>query len=134
MVVDAGDAAPVLAYLEREGLELTAILCTHHHLDHVGGNTALLERFRVPVFGPANESIPGRTRALAEGDRITVPGIGVELAVLDIHRDHVLRAEAPFEDQLGHRVLDAPLDLALQRPRAEHGVEAGLGQLGQRTR
>jgi len=84
VVVDAGDAAPVLAYLEREGLELTAILCTHHHLDHVGGNTALLERFHVPVFGPANESIPGRTRALAEGDRITVPGIGVELDVLDI--------------------------------------------------
>ncbi len=84
VVVDAGDAAPVLAYLEREGLELTAILCTHHHLDHVGGNVALLQRFQVPVFGPAGEAIPGRTRALVEGDRFTVPGIGVTLATLDI--------------------------------------------------
>src|SRR5664279_2010171 len=58
-VVDAGDAAPVIAFLEREQLELTAIICTHHHGDHVGGNKALLERWRVPVFGPASEDIPG---------------------------------------------------------------------------
>jgi len=35
-VVDPGDAQPVLDYLEREKLELTAILNTHHHADHVG--------------------------------------------------------------------------------------------------
>src|SRR4029077_20742430 len=79
-VVDPGDAAPVLAYLEREGLTLCAILATHHHSDHVGGNTALLARFPVPVFGPAHETIPGRTQALQEGDAITVPGIGLALS------------------------------------------------------
>lgn len=83
-VVDPGDAAPVLGYLEREGLELTAILCTHHHDDHVGGNADLLVRFPVPVFGPAKEKIPGRTRALAQGDEIVVPGVGLRLAVLDV--------------------------------------------------
>jgi len=44
-VVDAGDAAPVIDYLEREELELTAIICTHHHGDHVSGNRALLDRW-----------------------------------------------------------------------------------------
>jgi len=83
-VVDPGDAAPVLAYLEREELALSAIVITHHHADHVGGNAALLARFPVPVFGPARESIPGRTHALAEGDEITVPGLGLALRVLDI--------------------------------------------------
>jgi hydroxyacylglutathione hydrolase len=83
-VVDAGDAAPVLAYLEREALDLVAILATHHHNDHVGGNTALLERFAVPVYGPARESIPGRTHALSEGDRIVVSGIDATFDVLDI--------------------------------------------------
>jgi hydroxyacylglutathione hydrolase len=83
-VVDPGDATPVLAYLEREKLTLTAIVNTHHHADHVGGNAALLARFPVPVFGPAHESIPGRTRALAEGDEITVPGLRWPLRVLDI--------------------------------------------------
>jgi len=83
-VVDPGDAAPVLAYLDREELILSAIVTTHHHADHVGGNAALLARFPVPVFGPARESIPGRTHALAEGDEITVPGPGLTLRVLDI--------------------------------------------------
>ena len=83
-VVDPGDAAPVLAYLDREGLALSAIVTTHHHGDHVGGNAALLARFPVPVFGPARETIPGRTHALAEGDEIAVPGLGWALRVLDI--------------------------------------------------
>ena len=83
-VVDAGDAAPVIAYLERERLKLTAILATHHHNDHVGGNVALLERWPVPVFGPAHETIPGRTHALREGDRVDVPGIEATFDILDI--------------------------------------------------
>ena len=84
VVVDPGDAAPVLAYLAAHDLALTAILATHHHGDHVGGVTALLERFPVPVFGPARERIPGRTNAVADGDRIVVPGLPGTLAVLDI--------------------------------------------------
>ena len=83
-VVDPGDAAPVIAYLEREGLTLSAILATHHHGDHVGGIPALLARGKVPVFGPAGEAIPGRTHALAEGDAIVVPGLDLKLSVLDI--------------------------------------------------
>jgi hydroxyacylglutathione hydrolase len=39
--------------LDAEGLELTAIVNTHHHADHVGGNEALLARWPVPVLGPA---------------------------------------------------------------------------------
>lgn len=83
-VVDPGDAAPVLDYLEREGLALRAIINTHHHGDHVGGNEALLDKHDVPVFGPAGERIPGRTRALVEGDAIEVPGIGMRFDVLDV--------------------------------------------------
>lgn len=83
-VVDPGDAAPVLAYLGNEGLALTAIVATHHHNDHVGGIPALLERFDVPVFGPARESVPGRTRGLVGGDRFEVPGLEIALATLDI--------------------------------------------------
>jgi len=83
-VVDPGDAAPVQAYLEREGLTLTAIVVTHHHWDHVNGIAALAARFKAPVFGPASESIPDRTHALVEGDTFVVPETGFELAVLDV--------------------------------------------------
>jgi hydroxyacylglutathione hydrolase len=84
VVVDPGDAAPVLAHFDREGLKLAAILATHHHGDHVGGIRDLLARWRVPVFGPSREAIPARTDALAEGDAITVPGIGLTMSALDI--------------------------------------------------
>ncbi len=83
-VVDPGDAAPVIAYLERERVALTAIVATHHHRDHVGGIRDLLARGPVPVFGPAHEDIPGRTHALVEGDAVAVPGIGLALSTLDI--------------------------------------------------
>lgn len=83
-VVDPGDADPVEAFLAREGLELTAILATHHHGDHVGGLAALAGRWKCPVFGPAGERIAGLTRRLSEGERIEVPGIGASFEVLDV--------------------------------------------------
>lgn len=83
-VVDPGDAAPVLTYLEEHGLVLSAIVTTHHHADHVGGVPALLGRYDVPVYGPAHEAIPHRSHALAEGDRFAVPGVDLVLDVLDI--------------------------------------------------
>jgi hydroxyacylglutathione hydrolase len=84
VIVDPGDAHPVLDYLSNEGLRLTAILTTHHHADHVGGNTKLLSKYNVPVFGPAREMIPGITRTLREGDTIEVPGIGLNFRVFDV--------------------------------------------------
>lgn len=83
-VVDPGDAAPILQALEQHGLTLTAILLTHHHNDHIGGVQALLDRFDVPVFGPRNDGIEEVTHPLSEGDRVTVPGLGLEFAVLDV--------------------------------------------------
>ena len=83
-VVDPGDADPVLEWLAVNPVELSAILATHHHADHVGGVPALRARYDVPVYGPAHESIPRRTHPLGEGDRIVVPGIELGLSVFDI--------------------------------------------------
>ncbi|MGJ9416278.1 hydroxyacylglutathione hydrolase [Massilia sp. CMS3.1] len=83
-VVDPGDSSPILASLEEHGLTLTAILLTHHHADHIGGVPALLKRFPVPVFGPRNDGIDAVTDPLDEGDSFTVPGLGLELAVLEV--------------------------------------------------
>ena len=74
----------MLAFLDREGLVLAAILATHHHGDHVGGIPALCDRFPVPVLGPARETIPARTRALVDGDRVEELSPSIVLRVIDI--------------------------------------------------
>jgi len=83
-VVDPGDARPVLDYLGREKLELVAILNTHHHADHVGGNAGLLGRWKVPVFGPHDERISEVTHRLKDGSRFTLPHFGIEFEVSEI--------------------------------------------------
>ena len=83
-VVDPGDAAPVRAWLDDAGVSLTAILVTHHHRDHTGGIVELVSDRAVPVVGPAREAIPARTLAVAQGDRFTIPGLDLDLDVLDI--------------------------------------------------
>jgi hydroxyacylglutathione hydrolase len=84
VAVDPGDAAPVERFVDERGLALSAVLATHHHMDHVGGLLALARRFRCETFGPASETIAGLDHRLAEGDRIDVPGIGLSLETLDI--------------------------------------------------
>jgi len=54
LVVDPGDAQPVLAFLQRDGLQLEAILVTHHHPDHIGGVDALREAAGAKVYGNEN--------------------------------------------------------------------------------
>jgi hydroxyacylglutathione hydrolase len=82
LVVDPGDARPVLEHLERTGLQLEAILVTHHHPDHIGGVDALREATGARVWGPARERIPQPVTPLADGDRIEVLGIPFE--VIDV--------------------------------------------------
>lgn len=83
-VIDPGDADPVLRFLEEEDLELTAILATHHHADHVGGISRLLKEHSVPVYGPAKERIPELTHPLSEGDKVSLEAQELELEVLDV--------------------------------------------------
>ncbi|HEY0064984.1 MAG TPA: hydroxyacylglutathione hydrolase [Telluria sp.] len=83
-VIDPGAADPIMAALASNHLTLTAILLTHHHADHIGGVPALLADWQVPVFGPRNDGIAAVTVPLAEGDRVTVPGLGLALGVLDV--------------------------------------------------
>lgn len=83
-VIDPGDAAPILAALEAHHLSLVAILLTHHHSDHVGGVPNLIRCFKIPVFGPRDETIAGITQPMAEGDSVTIPELGLSLRVLNV--------------------------------------------------
>jgi hydroxyacylglutathione hydrolase len=82
LVVDPGDAEPVLRTLAQHGLQLESILVTHHHADHTGGVKALREASGARVFGPATERIPQPFTPLRDGD--TARALGLDFQILDV--------------------------------------------------
>ena len=82
LVVDPGEAAPVLAALRQGGLTLASILVTHHHADHTGGVAELRAATGAQVHGPARERIPEPFAPLQGGDQ--VQALGVNFRVLDV--------------------------------------------------
>ncbi len=75
--IDAPEAAPVEAALQRTGWHLTDILVTHHHHDHTGGIEELKAHYSCRVVAPAAEAkgIPAVDETVREGDRVQVGGI-----------------------------------------------------------
>jgi len=50
-VVDPSEAQPIINYLDKNNIQLTFILNTHHHYDHVGGNSELKKKYNAKVVG-----------------------------------------------------------------------------------
>jgi hydroxyacylglutathione hydrolase len=96
-IVDPGDAAPVIRALDDGGLQLDAILVTHHHGDHVGGVEKLKARTSATVYGPRREDIPAIDVPLVAGDRITA--LETEFSVLEVP-GHTSGHIAYFSDTL----------------------------------
>jgi len=84
VVVDPGDATPVLSALRNQNLNLAAVLITHHHPDHTGGLNSLLGQFDVPVYGPKNSPCKQITNPLVEGSQLYIDEIGVGFDILEV--------------------------------------------------
>ncbi|MBF7073099.1 hydroxyacylglutathione hydrolase [Glaciecola sp. MH2013] len=100
IVVDPGDAAPVNAMLKNKGLQLKAVLITHHHHDHTGGIAELSASWpTLQVFGPDNNRIRGITHKLVEGDSLNIKYPSVKLKVMEIP-GHTMDHIGYFNDEL----------------------------------
>ncbi|HEX5286334.1 MAG TPA: hydroxyacylglutathione hydrolase [Polaromonas sp.] len=82
LVVDPGDAEPVLRALEQHALQLESILVTHHHADHTGGVDVLRQACGAKVYGPATERIPQPFTPLQGGDM--AHALALDFQVLDV--------------------------------------------------
>ena len=85
IVIDPAVAEPILDWLEMRGLQLVAVLQTHHHSDHIGGTPGLLQRWpsaEVVASADDQERIPFQTRSVRDGDEIHL--LGRPVKVLDV--------------------------------------------------
>lgn len=84
VVVDPGDAAPVLDFLTEHHLKLVDILCTHRHYDHIGGIAQLRAEYHVPVHGRSHLNNPHITDDLREGEQLTLDAFDLTFSILEL--------------------------------------------------
>lgn len=90
--IDAPEAAAVRAALAEKRWQLTHILTTHHHQDHVDGNAALKAETGCEIIGPRGgaSSIPGIDREVGEGDTFRFGNFEVQVLETPGHTlDHI---------------------------------------------
>jgi hydroxyacylglutathione hydrolase len=92
VVVDPGEAAPVLDFLHKNKLQLAAILCTHRHHDHVDGIEELRGVYNVPVYGRSHPKNPHITHDLREGDHLRLDMVDADFDIIEVPghlEDHI---------------------------------------------
>ena len=91
LVVDPGEAGPVLDAANAEAFEPAAILLTHHHADHVAGAASLLERWHdTPVYGPDDDRVDLDMRRPADGETFQVDDWSIRVIHVPGHtRTHI---------------------------------------------
>jgi len=87
-IVDCAEAPPVLDEVRARDVRLVAVLATHHHFDHVGGNHDLLAA--VPdlrIYGSADDAprIPGITDRVRDGDAVAFGGVRGRVITIPAH-------------------------------------------------
>ncbi|MHC4552226.1 MAG: hydroxyacylglutathione hydrolase [Planctomycetota bacterium] len=85
LVVDPGDAAVVTDALSGAGLELTHILCTHHHADHIGGIAALQHQFGSEVVSSDKNRIRPTGTVVLDGDSLRIGSLTVQVIATPGH-------------------------------------------------
>jgi hydroxyacylglutathione hydrolase len=79
--IDAPEAAPVEAALQKTGWKLTDILVTHHHADHTAGIGELKAHHKCRVVAPRGEAarIAHVDETVGEGDSVKVGGLSARV-------------------------------------------------------
>lgn len=95
--IDVGQAEPMIKAIKLLKLNITSILCTHKHSDHIGGNIALKELYpNIKIIGPKYESIPAIDECIEEGSEVKLGDISAKVIFTPCHtKGHVVYHFSP---------------------------------------
>ena len=84
MLIDPLAAKKCMDVAKNEGFNIVGIINTHEHMDHIGGNDAIIKNTGAKLYAPKNarNSIPNIDYGLGAGDILRF-GKSVEIEVLD---------------------------------------------------
>ncbi len=99
ILVDPGDAYPVLQVLESQQLIVDAVLLTHHHNDHIGGVKALLSARDEHIEIYSKEQLFPQSQLVTEGQSLTFFEGRFSLTVMEV-AGHTLDHVAYYNDDL----------------------------------
>lgn len=91
IIIDPGEALPVITYLKQHQLALEGIFLTHHHWDHVNGVKEIQMQYKVPVWGSVLSPCQQVTHYVTEND-VIVLNDGSRVKVMEIPghtHDHI---------------------------------------------
>jgi len=77
VLVDPGDAGPVMEALESRQLELSTILITHHHADHIGGVAELRSAWPMSKCSDPRTRESRPTFRVSEGMTVSLEALGL---------------------------------------------------------
>ena len=87
-VVDCAEADKVIAAAKQHGVKLTAVLTTHWHGDHSGGNEDIAAKVPgIKIYGAKAEGgrIPALTNPVADGDTVEIGALAGRVIGIPAH-------------------------------------------------
>ncbi len=98
LIVDPGEARPLIEKIEANRWTPVAVLLTHHHQDHTGGVAELLQRYpQLEVYGPQETTAKGAQHIVQEGESVTLLGMPFQVIATPGHTlGHISYYSEPY--------------------------------------
>ena len=86
VIIDPGSIdEQLLEYIEKNNLDLRAVLITHDHLSHVHGLRTLLRIYQAEIFAVNHSILDNKTIPVKDGDKINIGPFTVEVISIPGH-------------------------------------------------